>query len=165
MTMSEAKRNGLEHLRESLLLAAEDMEQAAAAANALRTDTSDDASWRRALEAAMAVCYMRPFTSGEWKLPGKYSPKASPGKELHAELRGLRNKIYAHSEKASGRKASIRTTGTSGDIVSMEYRSGWLAFDVANLHAVQALCHDQRERFLTEAAAIHVELEEDKGGV
>ena len=39
----------------------------------------------------------------------------------------------------------MRTTSTSGDVVSMEYQTGWLAFDVANLHAVQALCYDQRE--------------------
>jgi hypothetical protein len=32
---------------------------------------------------------------------------------------------------------------------------------VQELHAVQALCHDQRQRFLTDAAAIHVQLEED----
>jgi hypothetical protein len=159
---AEAKRTGLAKLRESLLLAAEDMEQAAAAAAALREDTSDDAAWRRALETAMAVCYMRPFTTGEWKLPGKYAPpKASPWRQLHEDLRDLRNKVYAHSEKASGREASLRTRGTSGDIVSMEYRYAWLGFDVAHLHAVQALCHEQRERFLTKATAIHVELEEN----
>ena len=108
----------------------------------------------------MAVCYLRPFTTGEWQLPGKYAPlKGSPWRDLHDELRVLRNKVYAHSEKASGRSASMRTTSTSGDVVSMEYQTGWLAFDVANLHAVQALCYDQRERFLTDAADIHVRLE------
>jgi hypothetical protein len=34
-----------------------------------------------------------------------------------------------------------------------------------NLHAVQALCHDQRQRFLKDAAAIHVELEAADAGV
>jgi hypothetical protein len=73
----------LEKLKESLILAAEDMDQAAAAAETLRTDTSDDEAWRRALEAAMALCYMRPFTSGAWTLPGKYAPKTRAENELH----------------------------------------------------------------------------------
>jgi hypothetical protein len=73
----------LEKLKESLILAAEDMDQAAAAAETLRTDTSDDEAWRRALEAAMALCYVRPFTSGAWTLPGKYAPKTRAENELH----------------------------------------------------------------------------------
>jgi hypothetical protein len=80
LQMDAKKRKGLEKLRESLLLAAEDMAQAMAAATALRTDTSDDEAWRRALETAMAVSYMRPFTRGAWTLPSKYVPKTSPEK-------------------------------------------------------------------------------------
>jgi hypothetical protein len=157
----EAKRKGLEKLKESLILAAEDMQQASRAANALRTDTSDDEAWRRALETAMAVCYMRPLTTGAWKLPNKYVPEASPNRDLHVRLRDLRNEVYAHSDEASGRSASMQTTSTKGDIVSMEYRTAWLAFLVEDLPAVQALCYDQRERFLTDAAAIHVDLQKD----
>lgn len=54
----------------------------------------------------------------------------------------------------------MTTKATSGEIVTIDYGSKWLAFLVEELHAVQALCHDQRQRFLTDAAAIHVELEE-----
>jgi len=43
-------------------------------------------------------------------------------------------------------------------------RSTWWAFPVQELHAVQALCYDQRERFLTDAAAILVEIEEADAG-
>jgi len=73
----------VDELKESLILAAEDMDQAIAAAVALRTDTSDDKNWRRALETAVAVSYMRPFTTGGWKRPGKYAPRASAEKGLH----------------------------------------------------------------------------------
>jgi hypothetical protein len=159
--MDDAKRAGLEKLIESLLLAAEDMDQATAAATRLREDTSNDAAWRRALETAMAVSYMRPFTTGAWKLPGKYVPKAAPEKDLHRDLKDLRNRVYAHSDEASGRSASMTTKATSGDIVTIEYRSAWLAFRVENLPAVLALFHEQRERFRTDAAAIHVELEDE----
>ena len=157
--MDEAKRKGLEKLKVSLILAAEDMDQAASAAEALRTDTSGDEVWTRALEAAMAVCYMRPFTSGAWTLPGKYVPKGRAENGLHRRLHDLRNKVYAHSE-AGARTASMKTVATSKGIATISYGSAWWAFPDQDLHAVQALCYDQRQRFLTDAADIHVQLED-----
>ena len=123
--MDKAKRDGLEKLKEGLLLAAEDMEQAHRAATALREDTSTDEAWRRALETAMAVAYMRPFTKGGWTLPAKFRPTSQLGRDLHRDLKDLRNKVYAHSDLTSGRAGSIKTMGTSGDVVSMEYRMAW----------------------------------------
>jgi hypothetical protein len=97
--MDKAKLKGLQRLKESLILAAEDMDQANAAAIGLRSGTSDDANFRWALETAIAVCYMRPFTYGVWKLPNRYLPKASPEAEIHKGPRQLRNKAYAHSDR------------------------------------------------------------------
>ncbi len=114
--MDEARRKGLERLKESLILAAEDMDQATAAAGALLTDTGDDDAWTRALETAMAVCYMRPFISGAWQLPGKYVPRARAENELHRRLDHFRDKVYAHSDKESGRSASMKTVATSAGI-------------------------------------------------
>jgi hypothetical protein len=158
--MDESKRKGLEKLKERLILAAEHMEQATAAAVALRTDTSGDDTWERVLATAMAVSYMRPFTTGAWKLPDKYVPKGGAEKELHQQLEYLRNKVYAHSDEASGRRASMKTIVTSEDIETISYGSAWWGFPVQDLHAFQALFHDQRKRFLTDAAAFHVELQE-----
>ena len=158
--MDKVKRERLEKLKESLILAAEDMDQASAAAVALRTDTSDDDAWTRALETAMAVSYMRPFTKGAWRLPGKYVPRDRAQNELHRRLKDLRNRVYAHSDEASGRSASMKTRATSGDVVTISYGSAWWVFPVEDLAAVQALCHDHRQRFLTDASAIHVDLEE-----
>ena len=121
--MEEAKRKGLEKLKESLILAAEDMDQAFAAAVALRTDTSGDETWTRALETAMAVSYMRPFTTGAWKLPAKYVPNARAENELHRRLDVLRDKVYAHSDQASGRSASMKTVMTSRGISTISYGS------------------------------------------
>jgi urocanate hydratase len=163
--MEEAKRKGIEKLKESLILAAEDMDQATAAAAALRTDTSADEAWRRALETAIAVSYMRPFTTGAWKLLGKYVPKTAAENELHQRLDHLRDKVYAHSDKASGRSASMKTQATSEGIATISYGSAWWAFPVEDLPAVETLCHDQRQRFLTDATRIHVELEEADAGV
>jgi hypothetical protein len=53
----------------------------------------------------------------------------------------------------------MKTKTTSGDVDTIAYGSVWWAFPVEDLHAVQALCYDQRRRFLTEASAIHVDLE------
>jgi hypothetical protein len=103
---------------------------------------------------------MRPFTRGAWRLPGKYAPKAKAENELHRRLEVLRKKVYAHSDKANGRTASMKTVATSKGIATISYGSAWWAFPVEDLPAVQALCHEQRQRFLTDAAAIHVQLEE-----
>jgi hypothetical protein len=59
----------------------------------------------------------------------------------------------------------MKTVATSAGIETISYGSSWWAFRVENLHAVQALCHDQRQRFLKDAAAIHVELEAVDAGV
>jgi hypothetical protein len=106
---------------------------------------------------------MRPFTKGAWTLPAKFEPTSELGKELHERLKDLRNQVYAHSDTASGRSASIEVTSrTTGDNFAMTYRSAWLAFPATDLHAVQALCFDQNQRFLGEAAAIHVTLIKDE---
>jgi hypothetical protein len=156
--MDQKKRDGLERLKESLILAAEDMDQAIAATAALRSDTSGNEGWRRALEAAIAVCYMRPFTKGAWRLPNKYVPTA-PAKDVHELLDTFRDKVYAHSDRVSGRSAWMKTVRTSGDVATISYGSSWWPLPASEVPAVQALCHDQRERFLTDAAAIQVELE------
>jgi hypothetical protein len=67
------------------------------------------------------------------------------------------DKVYAHSDEASGRSASMKTVV---EIATISYGSSWWAFPVEELHAVQVLWYDQKERFLTDAAAIHLELEE-----
>jgi hypothetical protein len=59
----------------------------------------------------------------------------------------------------------MKTVKTSDDIATINYGSGWWPLPGSELPAIQALCHDQRERFLTDAAEIQVELEEDDATV
>jgi hypothetical protein len=54
----------------------------------------------------------------------------------------------------------MKTVATSAGVETISYGSSWWAFPDEDLPAVQALCYDQRQRFLTDAAAIHVEIEE-----
>jgi hypothetical protein len=160
--MDTAERERLAKLQGTLILAARDMEQAAAAARALQADTGDDDAFRRALETALSVCYMRPFTKG-MKLPDKYVPTEWPDADFHAGLRELRHKVYAHTDNkgGSGRTASIRATGDSGDVVHLEYREEWMPFPVEDIPAVISFFVRQQNRFLMDASAIYVDLEKD----
>ena len=160
--MHESERNRLRKLKEVLILAGKDMDQAHAAATALRVDLSDDESFRRALETAMAVCYMRPFTrSSLMTLPNEYVPTTWPDADLHAGLKNLRNEVYAHTDKDSGRTASMKAMGKSGDTVTLEWREEWLAFPIEDIPAALSLFVRQQNRFLIDAVSIHVELNED----
>jgi hypothetical protein len=60
--MHESDRNRLKKLQRALLLAASDLEQAAAAARALDAEQSN-LPLMRALETAIVVCYSRAFGS------------------------------------------------------------------------------------------------------
>jgi hypothetical protein len=59
----------------------------------------------------------------------------------------------------------MKTVATSEGIETISYGSAWLAFPVEDLHVVQALFYDQRQRFLSDAASIDVQLEEANADV
>ena len=98
--MHGSERNRREKLKTVLPLAARDMEQAAAAARALYEDEREDEAFRRALETAMAVCYMRPFTRSTWlTLPQEYIAKrGSVDLGFHMALHDLRDQTHAHTD-------------------------------------------------------------------
>jgi len=114
--MDQSERNRLRKLEQALLLAVSDMEQAIAAAQALTVET--DGRRARALETAIAVCYMRPFT-GRRRLPDEYVPSAPLDAQGHAELKTLRNKVYAHTDKAAGRHVFVEAASRDGDVVNI----------------------------------------------
>ena len=154
------RREGQRNLAEALLLAAWDMEQAVAAARALESETKNlELMW--ALETAVAVCYARPFSRSERRpkrLPEEYQPTDERGRELHTVLYDLRRKTYAHTDKASGRKAELRVyDGADGSrVVKLSYE--WLPFPREWIDPVVQLCSDQRSRFIDEATRIIDEL-------
>lgn len=155
--MHESERNRLVKRQTALLLAASDMDQAAAAARALQTEA--DGVLARALETAIAVAYMRPFTGQPpGRLPDEYFPNTSPDAEIHGELKRLRDKVYAHTDAASGRSTSLKTATREGDIVAVEWREQWLPLPREDLPDLIAHFERQRDRFRSEAASIHVQL-------
>jgi Phage integrase family len=100
------ERNRLVKLQTVLLLAGSDMDQAAAAARALQSET--EYLLARALETAIAVCYMRASTrSSLMTLPPEFVPTGDPDAKIHTELKAVRDKVYAHTDKAGSRSASI----------------------------------------------------------
>jgi hypothetical protein len=139
------------------VLAASDMNQAAAAARALASEENDH-DLMRALETAMAVCYARPFrpprSSGLGHLdPRKWAPDERMS-WLHAELLALRNHTYAHTDEASGRDASTVDFDPDGEAAI--WREEWNAFPREWLPDVITMCHGQAGRFGGAAAALLV---------
>jgi hypothetical protein len=115
---SEQNRKKLQTV---LLLAGSDMDQAAAAARALQTEM--EYLLARALETAIAVCYMRPFTRSAMTLPDSFVPTTEPDAGYHAEFKTLRDKVCAHTDKASGRSASMNVETATDGVVRLAYRT------------------------------------------
>jgi hypothetical protein len=155
--MDESERNRLRNRQEALLLAASDMDHAAAAARALQTEA--DGALARALETAIATAYMRPFTGRRpRRLPDAYVPTGEPDAGYHSDLKEVRNKVYAHSDKANGRYTSLKAATREGGIVTVEWQEQWLPIPLETLPALIDLCERQAERFRHDAASLHVQL-------
>jgi hypothetical protein len=142
--------------RLGLVLAAADVEQAAAAALALDSET-DNVPLIRALETAVAVCYARPFTSGD--LVGRLDPvkwKPDLGIDwLHFALIDLRMRVYAHTDVDSGREIGpqLEVETQLGDRDARWMEEYW-AFPRTWIPHVIELCDEQGERFRVSAAEL-----------
>jgi hypothetical protein len=111
----------------------------------------------RALETAIAVCYWRPFTKGsigQLDPVDDGPPEATGFGDLHRALEIMRNRAYAHTDKASGRDADIVEPVTERGIAGNALTETWWAFPREWLPDVIALAEGQRERFRAEAFAI-----------
>jgi hypothetical protein len=151
--------NRLRKLQTVLLLGASDMEQAAAAARALEAET-EDMALMRALETAIAVCYMRAFTTSSlMTIPDTYLPTDPADAELHEFLQIRRNKAYAHTDKESGRSASTNRWEESDGTFTFEVREEWLPFPRDLIPALIDLCERQARSFRAGAGAIQVQLD------
>lgn len=157
-------REHMRHRLTGLLLAREDMEQAAAAARAVIAWMPPDVALMRALETGMAVSYARPFVDAT--LPGARLSKAdrptSEGeRELHDLLLWFRRKVYAHTDAESGRNASPIMPPEAGwpdGIPGVGYGSTWQPFPRERLTEVVEVCDRQAQRFLDEAMSIRTKL-------
>lgn len=154
--MDISERNKRLNLQQSLLLAASDMEQAAAAAAALQVESN--VMLARALETGMTVCYMRPFTKAELALPSGYEPVEDDDGRIHADMKVLRDKYYAHSDRRSGR--GVRGFKMElGETTNVTWEESRKTYPHGNLPHVIDLCGRLAESWKTEAARIQLELD------
>lgn len=157
--MDESEENRLKKLQLVLLLAAFDMRQAEAAARALERE-DEDLPLMLALEAGMVVCYVRAFTQSSLMiLPPEYAPSTSPDAELHQDLCYRRDKIYAHTDKDSGRTASIKILSGAGDVSNLQWEQGWNAYPRELIPPVIDLFQRQHDRFIADARDIQTRLD------
>jgi len=157
--MHESEVNRYKKLQQVLLLAAWDMQQAEAAARALEAET-ESLPLMRALETAMAVCYIRAFTpSTLGTLSSQYVPTTPPDSDLHHWFHERRNREYAHTDKKSSRTASIEVVSWTGDVVNVVWHEQWDAFDRELIASAIDLFQRQRDRLRRDGAKIQVLLD------
>jgi hypothetical protein len=157
--MHESERNKLKKRQTALLLAASDMEQTVAAAHALAAEQEKDLA--RALETAIVVCYMRPFAGGDLGLSADDIPTEPGEAQRHESLKKQRDRVHAHSDKASGRKVQIQISGFDGEVVTVTGREQWLPFPRDLLPLVIEHAELLKQRFQIAAVNIQVRLDEE----
>lgn len=159
--LSTSERNRYRKIQRALLLAASDMDQAAAAARLLNGGI-EDYNLARALETAIAVCYARVFTqSSLYRLDAtKYEPTDARLAEAHRMLLTMRNKTYAHTDKAGGRDASVIPQGPIRipGLVGLMRSESWTPIAPGSVPLLLDLFALQRQRFHDEAGKIEIVL-------
>jgi hypothetical protein len=164
----ESERNRLIKRQQALLLALVDMAHAVAALGALEREHLD-VNLMRALETAIAVSYARPFvTSSLLRLrQADYRPADPEQSELHGDLLDLRDKVYAHTDRDSGRTARIEITSATGlgnlgglpASLAAQVHEQWIPLSRAKIPGYRILIEGQAQRFGVEAAGIQMQLD------
>jgi hypothetical protein len=117
-----------------LVMAEADMRMAAAAAGLLQQ--TEEIYRSRALETAIVVCYVRPFTHSNTVGPlgSMWHPKDDTGRRLHRSLYAARNSTHAHTDLISFRKA-VNTAALLGNYTATarRYTGEWRPLDRAVL--------------------------------
>jgi hypothetical protein len=154
--VDHAKRDRLAQEQRALLLAASDMRQAAAAARALEHEA--DADLARALETAMMVCFMRPFTKSDLQVPKRFFPTGEDRDHLE-NIKAHRDMVYAHSDDEGGRWARPVSYVVGDGQIGMQFREGWNAINRAAVPDFVALCERIEQSFHVTAGAIELFLD------
>jgi hypothetical protein len=150
-----------------LILASADMDEATAAAQAIKAlrQTKVELPQHlliRALEAGMFVCYARPFTRSNL---GQLKPSDVPrGKRvLHERLLRLRKQVYAHTDKVPERTADVVRKGTdTRGRVMLDLTVHTADVPVELLDDVISLCTTQARTFVEKAGELMAKLELDE---
>jgi len=144
----ESDKNKLLKYKLALLLGAADMTQAIAAGRALKNE--QDGTLARALETAMVVCFMRPFT-GTLKLPDDYAQPGPEDAKFFRGVKALRDKVYAHTDEGTGREASAITI-EEGEIVNLSWNEVWMPLPRDGLEYFIEVCERLKGNMHLDAA-------------
>ncbi|MHB8469017.1 MAG: hypothetical protein ACYDCH_04575 [Gaiellaceae bacterium] len=139
-----------------LLLAAEDMRQAATAARFLKglrvetgeTMTEDQYHLIHVLETGLVVTYMRPFSRSHSFEPltrDEFVP--TNWHALHEELKDLRNKVYAHIDDHPNRDASVTFGVASTGVHGYAFNVNTVGLRRERLDEIVSLCDEQAAKF------------------
>jgi hypothetical protein len=181
--MSATEINRLMNEIRALVLAASDMRQAAAAAEALANE-HQNVHLMRALETAVVVCYWRPFASAnQVKLNAEERVPADEGVRLaHELLKNLRDKVFAHTDRVieiNGRTLRPRDVERSEDLLGpvpeIDYSDpasppvfteSWHPLDRKALPTIVSLARAQEAQFRAKQLELEAELRtrESAGG-
>jgi hypothetical protein len=134
------------------------MEQAIAAAEVL-TLQEEDGLLARALATAIAVSYTRPFTGGPpGRLADQYVPNTGPGAAIHARLKKLRHKVYAHTDEESGRHMFAKVATREGNTLKVEWSESFKPLPLDLLPGLILHFQQLRDMYRSEAVSLHVQL-------
>jgi len=150
--MQVSVENRLRKQQRALLLGGSDMDQAMAAAKAL--EDTQDAHLARALETAMTICFMRPFTASDLQVPSKFFPEAGEGEDAFWAVKALRDKVYAHTDDHGGRTAGPITVDFGEEIINLSWQEGWVPFPRDRIARFIAICEEVRDNMRIGAGAI-----------
>jgi len=152
--MHESVKRKLLKDQRALLLGASDITQAIAAARALQVE--NDGTLARALETAMVISFMRPFT-GTVRLPDGYSaPPGAAEAQLFDEMKALRDKVYAHTDRDTGRQAGPISVHVEGETVNLTWHEAWVPLSRDRLDFFIEVCEGLKESMQLDAGKAQV---------
>lgn len=151
----ESQRPGMSKL---LLLAAEDMRQAATAARLVKdlraeaapSMTLDQYHLIHVLETGLVVSYMRPFSSSRSKSFEPLTRDAfvvAKWHALHDELKSLRDQVYAHIDDHPNRDASVTFGDDSTGVSGYAFNVHNVGLPPERLDEIIELCDEQAAKF------------------
>ena len=124
------KSKNIAKREQMLLFGATDMQRAVAAAEAIQREyesTTPVIPLIEALQTALVVCYWRPFS--QKNTAGHLTDRDALDRDLHRDMKTLRDQVHAHIDVASGRTAGVTPVPISSDLTGFAFgESSWDGF-------------------------------------
>src|SRR5262249_33980113 len=130
---------------------------------ALYEDRSANGDLRRAFETAIAVCYGRPFASGNraGSLGRRWQPTTADGRIVHEKLLDLRNQVFAHNDETD-----LRGVVDAGALVGLRSRwaEEWVPLNPEAMPRIIQVAREQQQRFRQRVDELQRSLDTEASG-